>query len=85
VKDVLGLGDEEQSTQGIIEAEKRLKKTAQRGVIKLFNAVREAQKRGEDAKREALKEGVVGMDRREEKVSEMSKKGFLELIASGGK
>lgn len=85
VKDVLGLGDEEQSTQGIMESEKRLKKTAQRGVIKLFNAVREAQKRGEDAKREALKEGVVGMDRREEKVSEMSKKGFMELIASGGK
>lgn len=85
VKDVLGLGDEETSTQGIIEAEKKLKKTAQRGVIKLFNAVREAQKRGEDAKREALKEGVVGMDRREEKVSEMSKKGFMELIASGGK
>lgn len=85
VKDVLGLGDEETSTQGIIEAEKKLKKTAQRGVIKLFNAVREAQKRGEDAKREALKEGIVGMDRREEKVSEMSKKGFMELIASGGK
>ncbi|QDS68815.1 hypothetical protein FKW77_006254 [Venturia effusa] len=85
IKDVLGLGDEETSTQGIIEAEKKLKKTAQRGVIKLFNAVREAQKRGEDAKREALKEGVVGMDRREEKVSEMSKKGFMELIASGGK
>ncbi|KAE9965208.1 hypothetical protein BLS_007771 [Venturia inaequalis] len=85
VKDVMGLGDEETSTQGIIEAEKKLKKTAQRGVIKLFNAVREAQKRGEDAKREALKEGVVGMDRREEKVSEMSKKGFMELIASGGK
>lgn len=85
VKDVLGLGNEEQSTQGIMEAEKKLKKTAQRGVVKLFNAVREAQKRGEDAKREALKEGVVGMDRREEKVSEMSKKGFMELIASGGK
>jgi hypothetical protein len=85
VKDVLGLGDEEQSTQEIMESEKRLKKTAQRGVIKLFNAVREAQKRGEDAKREALKEGVVGMDRREEKVSEMSKKGFMELITSGGK
>jgi hypothetical protein len=84
VKDILGLGDDEISTQGIIEMEKKLKKTAQRGVIKLFNAVREAQKRGEEAKREALKEGVVGMDRREEKVSEMSKKGFLELIASGG-
>jgi hypothetical protein len=84
VKDVLGLQNEGVSTQDIMETERKLKKTAQRGVVKLFNAVREAQKRGEDAKREALKKGVVGMDKREEKVSEMSKKGFLELIASGG-
>jgi hypothetical protein len=84
VKDVLGLQDEERSTQVIMETERKLKKTAQRGVVKLFNAVREAQKRGEEAKRDALREGVVGMNRREEKVSEMSKKGFLELIASGG-
>jgi len=27
----------------------------------------------------------VGIDRREEKVNEMSKKGFLDLIAGGGK
>ncbi|KAK7530130.1 Rrp15p-domain-containing protein [Phyllosticta citricarpa] len=85
VKDVLGLQTTDISTQEIQEEEKRLKKTAQRGVVKLFNAVRAAQVKGEQAAREAKKTGVVGMDKREEKVTEMSKKGFLDLIAGGGK
>ena len=64
----------------MMEEEKRLRKTAQRGVVKLFNAVRQAQVRGEEAARNA--KGTRG--RREEKVGEMSKKGFLELVAGGG-
>jgi fusion and transport protein UGO1 len=85
VRDVLGLERTEESTEAIMEKERKLKKTAQRGVVKLFNAVREAQKRGEEARRDALAKGVVGMGNREEKVSEMSKQGFLDLISSGGK
>lgn len=85
VKDVLGLESEATSTQQIVEREKRLKKTAQRGVIKLFNAVRAAQVKGEEAAREAQKTGMVGIGKREDKVSEMSKKGFLDFIAGGGK
>lgn len=65
----------------IQELEKRLRKTAQRGVVKLFNAVRQAQVRGEEAAKE---KGIIGRGRREEKVAEMSKKGFLELVAGGG-
>ncbi len=68
----------------MMEQERRLKKTAQRGVVKLFNAVRMAQVRGEEARKEAVGKGIVGAKRREEKVGEMSKKGFLELVASGG-
>ncbi|KAL8948574.1 MAG: hypothetical protein Q9222_005242 [Ikaeria aurantiellina] len=92
VKDVL-LGtavgvDEDIEEEGraakMMEQERRLKKTAQRGVVKLFNAVRMAQVRGEEARREALEKGVVGTKRKEERVGEMSKKGFLELVASGG-
>jgi hypothetical protein len=30
------------------------------------------------------KDGVIGVGRREDKVHEMTKKGFLDLIASGG-
>ena len=85
VRDVLGLGLTDVSTANIMEEEKRLKKTAQRGVVKLFNAVRAAQTRGEEAAREGLREGTVGIDKRQEKVNEMSKKGFLDLLVEGGK
>lgn len=85
VKDVLGLENADTSTAEILEEEKRLKKTAQRGVIKLFNAVRAAQVKGEEAAREARQKGLIGIGKREEKVTEMSKKGFLDMIAGGGK
>ncbi|CAG8980076.1 hypothetical protein HYALB_00013478 [Hymenoscyphus albidus] len=96
VKDVLGAstafdaangyGDmgAQPSVQQTMELEKRLRKTAQRGVVKLFNAVRAAQVKGEEAAREARVKGLVGHGRREEKINEMSKQGFLELIAGGG-
>ncbi|KAI4219608.1 MAG: hypothetical protein L6R36_008200 [Xanthoria steineri] len=77
-----GTGDGEVGR--MMEQERRLKKTAQRGVVKLFNAVRMAQVRGEEARKEAVGKGIVGAKRKEEKVGEMSKNGFLELVASGG-
>ncbi|KAL8767938.1 MAG: hypothetical protein Q9209_005726 [Squamulea sp. 1 TL-2023] len=80
-----GAGDALEGEVGrMMEQERRLKKTAQRGVVKLFNAVRMAQVRGEEARKEAVGKGIVGTKRTEEKVGEMSKKGFLELVASGG-
>ncbi|EXF82471.1 hypothetical protein COL5a_000067 [Colletotrichum fioriniae] len=75
---------EETSTGEMIETERRLRKVAQRGVVKLFNAVRAAQVKAAEAEKKARKDGVVGVVRREEKINEMSKKGFLDLIASGG-
>ena len=90
VKDVLiastneNTGELEISTSEIMETERRLRKVAQRGVVKLFNAVRAAQVKAVEAEKGIRKEGVIGMKKREEKVNEMSKKGFLELIASGG-
>jgi len=92
VKDVLGASTafdkgregEGKSVKEVMEEEKRLRRTAQRGVVKLFNAVRAAQVKGEEAAREARTKGLVGQGRREERVNEMSKKGFLELIAGGG-
>jgi hypothetical protein len=77
-------GELEATTSEIMETERRLRKVAQRGVVKLFNAVRAAQVRGQQADKEARKEGFVGVKGREEKVTEMSRKGFLDLIASGG-
>ncbi|KAF4461223.1 RRP15 Essential involved in pre-rRNA processing [Fusarium albosuccineum] len=90
VKDVLvatandTTGELETTTSEIMETERRLRKVAQRGVVKLFNAVRAAQVKAVETEKNTRKEGVIGMKQREEKVNEMSKKGFLELIASGG-
>ncbi|KAK5270010.1 pre-60S ribosomal particles component [Exophiala xenobiotica] len=81
IKDVLGLNSGKAGE--IAEEEKRLRKIAQRGVVKLFNAVRAAQVKGEQAAREERKKGTIGIAHREEKVNEMSKQGFLDLI--GGK
>jgi hypothetical protein len=72
------------TTAQILEIERRLRKVAQRGVVRLFNAVRAAQVRALEAERTMRNEGVTGVKRREEKVTEMSRKGFLDLIASGG-
>ncbi len=93
VKDVLGASTAFDAANGrgdgptvqeTMELEKRLRKTAQRGVVKLFNAVRAAQIKGEEAAKEARNKGLVGKGRREERVNEMSKKGFLELLVGGG-
>ncbi|KAI0543593.1 Rrp15p-domain-containing protein [Xylaria curta] len=85
VKDVLtGDNNDETSTGEIIQTERRLRKTAHRGVIMLFRAVREAQERATEAETDARKEGMIGVQQRKEKVNEMSRQGFLDLIAGGG-
>ncbi|CAD6499602.1 BgTH12-03712 [Blumeria graminis f. sp. triticale] len=93
VKDILGTsqsydvtnnGIEGPAWQETAEMEVRLRKTAQKGVVKLFNAVRAAQVKAEEAAKEARASGLVGQGNREHKVNEMSKRGFLDLIARGG-
>lgn len=74
-----GNGEGEKSVGKLQEEERRLRKTAQRGVVKLFNAVRASQVKAEEAR---AKGGTRG--RKEERVEEMSKLGFLEMVASGG-
>jgi fusion and transport protein UGO1 len=85
VKDVLGLNDLTISTEDTTAHERTLRRTAQKGVIKLFNAVRAAQVKGEQAEKEAKATNVVGLDKREDKVKEMSKQGFLDMITGGTK
>ncbi|KAF2629257.1 Rrp15p-domain-containing protein [Macroventuria anomochaeta] len=85
VKDVLGLNDASTSTAEVTAKEKELRRTAQKGVIKLFNAVRAAQVKGELAEQQAKDQSMVGMAKREEKVKEMSKQGFLDMITGGQK
>lgn len=83
VKDVLGLNETDISTAEVTAKEKELRRTAQKGVIKLFNAVRAAQVKGEVAEQLSKEQNVVGLAKREEKVKEMSKQGFLDMITGG--
>ncbi|RDW93160.1 rRNA-processing protein RRP15 [Aspergillus mulundensis] len=78
VRDVRGISTGQAGA--VAEEEKRLRKIAQRGVVKLFNAVRAAQVRGEEAAKEERKKGTVGIGEREKAVNQVSKQGFLELI-----
>jgi mitochondrial fusion and transport protein UGO1 len=79
-------GDGElRTTVEILAQERRLRKTAQRGVVKLFNAVRAAQVRGEEEARKNKEKGVVGIQKREEKIKEMGRDAFLEMVGAGGK
>ena len=68
------------SAESVRERERAMKKTAQRGVIQLFNAVRAAQVKAEEAR-----ELGGTRDQKQERVDAMSKKGFLDMVASGGK
>jgi len=87
VRDVLGLESAEVSTGEIAEHERKLRKMAQRGVVKLFNAVRAAQVKGEEAARQVgsidTDKHIIGTDGRKERVNEMSKKGFLDMLVAG--
>jgi hypothetical protein len=78
VRDVLGI--ERGEAGETAEEEKRLRKIAQRGVVKLFNAVRAAQVRGEEAARTEQKKGTIGIEERKKAANEVSKQSFLELI-----
>lgn len=72
------------TTTELLATERRLRKTAQRGVVRLFNAVRQAQERAAEAEKGVRKEGVLGMGKREDKVLEVSRQGFLDLINRPG-
>jgi Rrp15p len=79
IRDVLGI--ERGEAGQTAEEEKRLRKIAQRGVVKLFNAVRAAQVRGEEAAQEERRKGTIGVEERKKVVNEVSKQSFLELIS----
>ncbi|ORX58305.1 Rrp15p-domain-containing protein [Hesseltinella vesiculosa] len=66
------------------EYEKRLRKVATRGVVKLFNAIRMQQKMTETAVETATVERGTQMAKDKAKnVSTMSKANFLDLLKSG--
>ena len=87
-KDLAGAAEDKaedgMSAADIARQEKQLRKLAQRGVVKLYNAIYQSKVRGEEEARKARESGVVGSKRREEKVGEMGRKAFLDLVSGGG-
>lgn len=79
-KNLLPSAEEPEKAREFIEKEKKLKKTAQRGVVKLFNAVLATQSQtSEDISKEK-----AGQGRKEELMTEMSKNRFLDLVKTAG-
>lgn len=66
IRDLVPKGDDAAAGQAL-EKERMLKRIARSGVARLYNAVRAAQIKGEEAAKGAKKEGLVGMSNREAK------------------
>lgn len=77
VKNLLPSGDD---AGKVLEKERRLKKIAQRGVVRLFNAVMATQIQTELEIRSEL----AGHARKEELMNEISKEKFLDLVQAAG-
>lgn len=73
--------EDETKLHAYLEHEKVLKKTAQKGVVKLFNAIRAAQKNTQETLT-AHKKGKVVKALDKEAANNMSKEQFLDLIRS---
>lgn len=77
------LPTDDRTARQVLDHEKKLKKTAQRGVIKLFNAILMTQSSTEnDINRE---KGILGQSKKKELVNEISKEKFLDLVQKAGK
>ena len=67
VRNVIPQSEDAEMVKKALDRERALRKIAQRGVVKLFNAVRAAQVKTEDAQREVRQKGLVGLGNREQK------------------
>jgi hypothetical protein len=78
--------DDDAAAGRALEKERMLKSIARSGVAKLYNAVRAAQIKGEEAAKGVKKEGVVGLANREAKGRSLLASTLLEMypIANAG-
>lgn len=80
VKNLLPSADKPEKVREVIEKEKNMKKIAQRGVVRLFNAVLSTQvKTNQDISKEK-----VGLTRKNELMNEILKEKFLDLVQAAG-
>lgn len=80
ITNLLPSATDTENVREIIEKERRLKKVAQKGVVKLFNAVLATQVRtNHDVSQEK-----VGQMKKEELINELTKLKFLDLVKAAG-
>lgn len=79
VKNLLPTDDSK--AREILEHERKLKKVAQRGVIKLFNVIMSTQTR---TNTEVSKTKVLGEEQKEKLITEVSKEKFFDLVKAAG-
>lgn len=80
VKNLLPSASEPEKVRTIIHNERQLKKVAQKGVVRLFNAVLSTQIKTN----EELDQEKVGQTKKEELMNEISKEKFLDLVQAAG-
>lgn len=81
IKNLLPSANEPEKVRTIIQNERQLKKVAQKGVVRLFNAVLSSQiKTNQEIGKEQ-----VGQTKKEELMNEISKEKFLDLVQAAGK
>lgn len=80
VKNLLPSASEPERVRSMIEEEKKLKKVAQKGVVRLFNAVLLTQVKTS----QEISGEKVGAVRKEELINEVSKEQFLDLVQAAG-
>lgn len=80
IKNLLPSANEPEKVRTIIQNERQLKKVAQKGVVRLFNAVLSSQiKTNQEIGKEQ-----VGQTKKEELMNEISKEKFLDLVQAAG-
>lgn len=80
VKNLLPSASEPEKVRTIIHNERQLKKVAQKGVVRLFNAVLSTQIKTN----QELGQEKVGQAKKEELMNEISKEKFLDLVQAAG-
>lgn len=81
VKNLFPSSVEPELVRELIDNERKMKKTAQKGVVRLFNAVLSTQIKTN----QQLAGEKVGQTKKEELMNEISKEKFLDLVQAAGK
>ncbi|ODQ56979.1 hypothetical protein WICANDRAFT_85944 [Wickerhamomyces anomalus NRRL Y-366-8] len=79
IKDLLPTDDSK--AREVLEHERKLKKIAQRGVVRLFNVVMSTQTR---TSTEVNKTKVLGQEQKDKLITEISKEKFFDLVKAAG-